>query len=138
MPDIFTIKKRSQVMSKIRSKGTSIELKMIIALQQNGISFEYQPKIFGKPDFLIPPNIVVFCDSSFWHGRNWVKLKLKLKEGYWREHIASNRKRDRCVNKILKGEGYIIIRFWDDLINKKIDSCIKKIRKIIDQQTILS
>lgn len=71
VPDIFSKEKRSEIMSKIRSKGTKIELRMKKALEETGVEFEYQPKMFGRPDFFVPPNIAVFCDSSFWHGRNW-------------------------------------------------------------------
>ena len=66
---------------------------MKAALDRAGINYEYQPKIFGKPDFIVPPKIIIFCDNSFWHGRNWRKLRLQLKEGYWREHISKNKKR---------------------------------------------
>jgi DNA mismatch endonuclease (patch repair protein) len=128
MPDVFTKKKRSEIMSRIRSKGTKIELRMKQSLEENDIKFEYQPKIFGKPDFLIPPNIVVFCDSAFWHGRSWKKLKSKLRKGYWREHIERNRKRDRIVNSRLKKEGYIVLRFWNDRIEKEINACIATIK----------
>ena len=34
MPDMFTKEKRSEIMSKIRSKGTKIELKMKAALEE--------------------------------------------------------------------------------------------------------
>jgi DNA mismatch endonuclease (patch repair protein) len=131
MPDIFTKKKRSEVMSRIRSKGTKIELRMKQALEENDIKFEYQPKIFGNPDFLIPPNIVVFCDSAFWHGRNWRKLKAKLKKGYWREHIERNRNRDRTVNRQLKKEGYTVLRFWNNQIEKEIETCIMRVNAFL-------
>jgi G:T-mismatch repair DNA endonuclease (very short patch repair protein) len=52
-------------MAKIRSEGSKIEVKMKEALEKHHVDFEYQPKLFGKPDFLIKPRIVVFCDSSF-------------------------------------------------------------------------
>jgi DNA mismatch endonuclease, patch repair protein len=97
-------------------------------LEENAFEFDYQPKLFGKPDFLIKPNIVVFCDSSFWHGRNWKKLKPQLKEGYWQEHILGNIRRDRIVNSTLKKENYIILRFWDKEITKFPNKVIKKIR----------
>lgn len=131
MPDMFTKEKRSEIMSKIRSEGTKIELKMKAALKEIRIKFEYQPKMFGKPDFLIPPKIVVFCDSSFWHGRDWNKLKKQLSKEYWYDHIGRNRKRDKIVNKKLKEEGYIVLRFWDDQINKKIETCIEAIKEAI-------
>jgi len=130
MPDIFTKKKRSEVMSRIRSKGTKIELMMKKALEESGLKFYYQPKMFGKPDFLIEPNIAVFCDSSFWHGRRWTRLKPQLKRGYWQEHIDNNRKRDRLVNQTLRKEGYVVLRFWDEDIEKHIGKCLQKILEL--------
>ena len=129
MPDMFTKEKRSEIMSKIKSKGTKIEMTMKKALEKSELEFEYQPKIFGKPDFLVHPNVALFCDSSFWHGRNWEKLKPKLKQGYWHEHIANNIKRDKIVNLKLKQDGYLVLRFWDTQIEKDIESCITIIKE---------
>lgn len=130
VPDIFTKQKRSEIMSRIRSKGTKIELKMKTALEENKIDFEYQPKLYGKPDFLVKPNIVIFCDSSFWHGRYWSKLRKQL-SGYWLTHIEKNRKRDSAVNKTLRSEGYVILRFWDTQINKDVEKCISKVKQAV-------
>jgi len=138
MPDLFSKEKRSEIMSKIRSKGTKIELRMKDALERNGIRFEYQPKMFGSPDFLIPPNIAVFCDSSFWHGRNWHKLKKKLKKKYWYDHIQRNRERDKEVNTVLRSKGYIVLRFWDDEIEKNMERCIKRIIRAIKHKASTS
>ncbi|MFC1507190.1 DUF559 domain-containing protein [Thermoproteota archaeon] len=124
---MFTRKKRSEIMSKIKSQGTKIELKMKEGLDTNRIKYEYQPHIFGKPDFLIFPNILVFCDSSFWHGRNWLQLKKQLSKKYWFDHINKNRLRDKKVNAALRKKGYIVLRFWDDAIEKYFEKCIKKI-----------
>lgn len=134
MPDMFTKEKRSEIMSKIRSEGTKIELRMKNALEENGIEFQYQPKIFGKPDFLIPPNIAVFCDSSFWHGRDWNKLKKQLSKDYWYDHIKRNRERDKKVTAQLKKEGYAVLRFWDDQIEKKMEKCIREIEETIQSR----
>jgi DNA mismatch endonuclease (patch repair protein) len=129
MPDVFTKEKRSEVMSKIRSKGTKLELKMRTALEKARIEFQYQPKMFGNPDFLIPPSVVVFCDSSFWHGRHWNKLRKQLTDKYWHDHIRQNRERDRLVTITLKKKGYIVMRFWDDRIEKNIGKCIEEIKE---------
>ncbi len=132
MTDMFTKEERSAIMSKIKSKGTKIELTMMRALEQNNIEFEYQPKMLGKPDFLVYPNLAVFCDSSFWHGNNWKVLKKKLSKGYWLEHIGNNRKRDKLVNDRLKKEGYVVLRFWDKDIFQDINGCIKKIEGFLN------
>jgi DNA mismatch endonuclease (patch repair protein) len=133
MPDMFTKEKRKEIMSKIRSKGTKIELKMQSALMENEITFQYQPKMLGNPDFFIPPKIVVFCDSSFWHGRDWGKLGKKLPSGYWYNHIKRNRKRDKIINSLLKKNEFYVLRFWDDEIEKEIDKCIEKIRRTMEK-----
>jgi DNA mismatch endonuclease (patch repair protein) len=131
MPDTFTRKKRSEIMSKIRSKGTQIELKMKTALEEAEIGFQYQPKLYGNPDFLVHPRIAVFCDSSFWHGRDWGKLKRKLPAEYWYDHIRNNRKRDVAVNRRLKKEGFAVLRFWDTEIITAIGECISEIKKTV-------
>jgi DNA mismatch endonuclease (patch repair protein) len=128
MTDKFTKEKRSKIMSKIRSKNTDIEIILKKALEENCIDFEYQPKLFGKPDFLIPPKIAIFCDSSFWHGRNWLELDKKLTKRYWHEHIKRNIERDLFVNEQLTNQHFIVLRFWDFQLKKEIDSCIKKIK----------
>jgi DNA mismatch endonuclease (patch repair protein) len=99
------------------------------SLEDHSIEYVYKPKIYGKPDFLVKPKIAVFCDSSFWHGRNWRKLKTQLHEGYWQQHINENRKRDAQINQKLKERGYTVLRFWDEDIKKKIEECIEKISR---------
>lgn len=133
MPDKFSKEKRSQIMARVRSRGTKIELRMKEALESKSIAFEYQPKMFGRPDFLVIPNIAVFCDSSFWHGRNWSKLKRTLPAGYWQEHIAKNKKRDKLVNVTLRKQGYYVLRFWEEEIEKNINGCLSKILASMDR-----
>ncbi|MGI0008804.1 MAG: very short patch repair endonuclease [Nitrosopumilaceae archaeon] len=135
MPDVFSKSKRSEIMSKIRSKGTKLDLTMEKLLKAYKIKYQIYPQIYGCPDFFIKKNVVVFCDSSFWHGRNWSILKKKLAKGnnsdYWLKHIARNRKRDRFVSKKLKSAGYKVIRFWDDDIYKRPEWCVNAIKSKI-------
>lgn len=130
---MFSKSKRSEVMSKIRSKNTCLEKRTKNLLRRSKIKYKSQPKIFGHPDFLIKKKIVLFCDSSFWHGRNWKNLKSRLENGnnpdYWVNHVSKNRKRDRIVTKWLEKDGYKVIRFWDKDIYKRPDWCVTQIRK---------
>jgi len=136
MPDKFTKEQRSKIMSKIKSKGSKMEQEMKAALESSKIDFEYQPKIFGRPDFLVKPNIAIFCDSSFWHGRNWNRLKKQLSREYWQGHIDRNRKRDREVNRVLKKQGYLVLRFWGEDIQENVEKCIVKIKQT--QESLLN
>jgi DNA mismatch endonuclease (patch repair protein) len=104
-------------------------------LRRASIPFKMYPKMVGSPDFLVGEKVVVFCDSGFWHGRNWRKLRTQLARGsnasYWVAHIARNRNRDREVNSSLRKSGYRVLRFWDSEILNKPEECSRRIRTAI-------
>ena len=135
MADVFSKEKRSYMMDRIRGKGNSLDRKMAKLLRRSKIKYRSYPKLFGRPDFLVGENVVLFCDGSFWHGRNWKELKARLLSGnnpeYWVSHISKNRERDRKVNRILKSQYYDVIRFWDTDINSRPDWCVGKIRGLL-------
>ncbi len=116
MADIFSKKKRSQIMSKIRSSKTKSELK--IKGLMNILGFTYQPKnIYGKPDFANRKDkIAVFVDGCFWHGcpKHYVAPKSNRK--FWRDKINKNVKRDIKTVKKLKKDGWRVIRVWEHSI----------------------
>jgi DNA mismatch endonuclease (patch repair protein) len=119
------------VMSRIRSKNTKLDLAMKGALDDAGIGYVMYPDVLGKPDFLAGDRIALFCDSAFWHGRNWVSLKRRLEAGsnanYWVKHISNNRRRDRNINLRLSSLGYRVLRFWDEDVFKRPEACVKVI-----------
>jgi DNA mismatch endonuclease (patch repair protein) len=104
-------------------------------LRKADIPFKMYPKIEGKPDFVVRENITIFCDSSFWHGRNWRILKTKLARGsnaaYWVAHISRNRRRDLYVNRLLRKRGYQVLRFWDNEIAQVPEQCMQRIKGAI-------
>lgn len=122
-------------MSQIRSKNTSLDRAMEAALREAGIAHEIYPRMRGSPDFLVEGEVAVFCDSSFWHGRKWPSLRKKLAAGnhpdYWVGHIKKNRERDLAVSTALMGEGFIVLRFWDDEVLERPGECIEKIRGVL-------
>ena len=56
------------------------------------------------------------------------RLQAGNNPGYWVNHIESNRKRDRKVNRVLKAQGRIVLRLWDTDVERRPKWCIKKIR----------
>lgn len=73
MPDIFSKEKRSEVMRSI--KGTGLERDPAKILRRARIKCWLHPKMFGYPDFIVEGRLLLFCDGSFWHGRDWKELK---------------------------------------------------------------
>ena len=132
--DDLTIEQRRKNMQHIRSKDTSIEVALRTALWHEGIRYRKNyTELIGKPDIVITKyRIVVFCDSSFWHGRNFdTKKPVDTNHEYWDKKIRRNIARDEEVNQRLKAEGWMVLRFWDVDINKHLDECVKAVRESI-------
>ena len=65
-------------MSRIKSKNTTIELRLEEELKGRGLTtyVRNQKGIPGKPDFaFVARKVAVFCDGDFWHGFNWENTK---------------------------------------------------------------
>lgn len=122
-------------MSRIRSKGTRIEQLLASGLRKSKIKFRRYASIIGKPDFIISGRkIAIFCDSAFWHGYRFLRTsrhKFKSNKKFWIEKIGKNIERDKIVNRVLKKQGWKILRFWDFQIKKDIDKCINKIESVM-------
>jgi DNA mismatch endonuclease (patch repair protein) len=130
MADIFSRKKRSWIMSRIRSKNTSIDRKMRDMLSEMNVRFEMYPKVFGSPDFQNGKRVLVFCDGDFWHGYMYAEKKRPAKK-YWREKIEGNMRRDRKVSRKLRRDGWSVLRIWEHDIKRKPEKCMQKIlRKV--------
>ena len=128
MADIFSKKKRSWIMSRIRSKNTSIDITMRDMLSGMNARFEMYPDLFGSPDFQVGTNVLVFCDGDFWHGYRYTEKKRPAKK-YWREKIEGNIRRDRKVSRKLRRDGWSVLRIWEHDIKKKPEKCIRKIKR---------
>ncbi len=135
--DNLTKEQRHKNMVNIKGKNTSIELCLRKALWNRGIRYRKNyNKLPGKPDIAITKyKIAVFCDSEFFHGKDWEVLKPRLEAGnnaeYWVPKISRNRERDEEVNKELLFLGWTVIRFWGKEIKKNTDECIKVIEETI-------
>lgn len=137
--DRLTKEQRHKNMKNIRSKDTSIELKLRKELWRRGYRYRKNyTELPGKPDIvLIKYKIAIFCDSEFFHGKDWEVLKPQLEKGknadFWIEKISKNQQHDD-INKQLQFLGWTVIRFWGKDIMKKTDECIQVIEENIFEQ----
>ena len=97
---------RRKNMQAVKNKNSKIEKKLAQALRSRGYKFKKNyTKVFGKPDIVfLPFKIAIFCDSEFWHGKDWrlKKREIKSNRKFWYSKIESNIARDKEVNSILK------------------------------------
>ena len=109
------VSKRSHYnMSKIHGKDTSI----------------------GSPDIAITKyKIAIFCDSEFFHGKDWEVKRPKIENGtngnYWVKKIERNIQRDIEKDRALENLGWRVIHFWGKDITKKTEQCVRVVEEVI-------
>ena len=156
--DRLTKEQRHKNMKNIKSKDTGIEVTLRKALWKKGYRYrKNDKKLPGKPDIVLPKyQIAIFCDSEFFHGKDWKVLKPRLEQGknadYWVKKIQRNMDRDSEKDKELLFQGWTVIHFWGKDIIKNTETLllfkhnysdreyIKKVTKLSDSQidTILN
>lgn len=123
----------SKTAKKIKSKNTKIELLLGKAMWAKGLRYRKNCKdVFGKPDFCFKSKkIAIFCDSEFWHGKNFLNgEKFQTNQDFWETKIKRNIERDKEVSRKLKEDGWIVLRFWGEEIKKNADLAVEKIYKL--------
>lgn len=128
----MTPEQRRTNMQHIRSKDTAAEIKLRTALWHLGIRYRKNySKLPGTPDIVLTrKKIAIFVDGDFWHAREHLDNpgeQIATNQQYWRKKLARNVERDKEVNDALTEAGWMVIRFWENDINKKLDECIKTI-----------
>ncbi len=135
--DRLTKEQRRKCMSHIRSKDTGIEVALRKALWHKGYRYRKNYRALpGTPDIVLTKyRIVIFCDSEFWHGKDWDVLKPRLLKGknpdYWIKKIERNRERDVETDKKLLFMDWTVIRFWGKEILKNTEQCISVVEETI-------
>ena len=123
-----------KIMSAIKSRDTEPELILRRAIWKQGLRYRVNMKnLPGKPDIVFTKaKIAVFCDSEFFHGKDFdVKKKPATNPEYWEEKITRNMRRDQEVDAELKGLGWHVVRFWGRDIVSDPDACVKAVEDII-------
>lgn len=116
MTDIFTPRKRSSIMSAVRTRNTAPESAVRAVLRQLRLSHtSNSPRLPGKPDLVITSHkVAIFVHGCWWHGHEGCpRAKLPVQNhDFWAKKIAGNQKRDRRVVTALRKLGYAVVTVW--------------------------
>ena len=128
-------------MQAIKSKDTEIELILRKELWSRGYRYRKNyKKLIGKPDIALTKyKIAIFCDSEFWHGKNYQEStdRIGTNADYWKQKILRNIERDQEVTEQLTKEGWTVLRFWEKEIRKNTDDCIQTVLNAIVKRSAL-
>jgi DNA mismatch endonuclease, patch repair protein len=135
MADMYSREKRSDIMSRIRSKGTKTEetlyrgVRAILGRRRRiDRNCAFLP---GKPDLFIPSfGLAIFVDGCFYHGCPLHGHIPKSNAEYWAPKIERNMARDTSTRRKLRRIGYRVWRFWEhDLEGRKTERTIRLLEK---------
>ncbi len=136
MTDRITKEQRSKNMSHIRSKDTSIELKVRKYLFS--LSYRYRvnyKKLPGKPDIVFTKKkIAIFIHGCYWHGHNCNSRYAHISKSntnYWNTKIQRNQERDKRNIEQLEKDGWKVIVFWECEIKENFEFITEKLDFIL-------
>ena len=129
--DIWSIEKRSEVMSKIRGKNTKPEMILRSQLFMQGFRFRvHQKNLPGKPDIVLAKyRTVIFVHGCFWHYHK------DCKEGripptntsFWKLKLDKNVQRDEEHKLRLEKLGWQVLTVWECDIELRIQDVMNSI-----------
>lgn len=134
MRDPLTKAGRSELMSKVRSKGNkSTEEAVAATLFRNRIRgwLRHPRNVAGQPDFYFPrQKLAVFVDGCFWHAcPACARRTPQTRRAFWRRKIEGNRRRDERVRRKLRASGCHSMRIWEHEVRRP--SWLKRLRRTI-------
>lgn len=135
MADVFSKKKRSEVMSGIRSKDTVPELTVRRIVHRMGFRYRlHVAHLPGRPDLVFSRlRKVVEVRGCFWHQHGGCRDSHIPKSGseYWVPKLAGNRKRDKEHEKGLRSLGWQVLIIWECEL-KDMDSAAERILSFLN------
>jgi DNA mismatch endonuclease, patch repair protein len=115
--DIVSPARRSEIMSRIRGKGTKPEL--LVRSSAHRLGYRYRlhvKKLLGSPDLVFPRRkIALFVHGCFWHRHQGCPYCYVPKSNiqFWREKFKKNVLRDKLVRTGLEGMGWRVAVIWE-------------------------
>ena len=138
--DVYSEKTRSQVMSRIRSCGTSPE-KRLSKLARSVLTKRHPimancRAVAGCPDLFVPSlRLAIFLDGCFFHCCPIHGHIPKSNMTYWKPKLERNAARDRKSSRRLRAQGISVWRFWEhDLKPSRIKGAAWRLSRAVMQQ----
>jgi len=115
--DRLSPERRSWLMSRVKGKNTSPEMRVRKAAHALGLRFRLHRKdLPGKPDLVFPKHrLAMFVHGCFWHRHpGCTKASIpKSRQAYWNEKFETNTVRDARVEAELKRLGWRVATLWE-------------------------
>lgn len=129
--DVFTPKKRSEIMSRVRSKNTKPELFVRSLLYAMGYRFRLHRKdLPGNPDIVLPKyRTAIFVHGCFWHRHSGCPRATLPKRNaeFWRKKLEGNVERDKRAQQELRQLGWDVLVLWQCEVKRDADALSERL-----------
>jgi DNA mismatch endonuclease Vsr len=109
--------KRSELMARVRQRGTAAELEVAALLRELGHNYRLNVRSLpGSPDFANRTRKwAIFVQGCFWHQHTGcVRATIpKTNETFWCAKFEANRRRDARAIRSLRREGFRVVTIWE-------------------------
>lgn len=135
MTDIVSPERRSEMMRRIRSEGTSPELTVRRYLHALGYRYRLHAKdLPGSPDIVFRSRrLAIFVHGCYWHRHPDCRLAYtpKSRTEFWEDKFRANVRRDRRTAAQLEELGWRILVVWEcDVRAGRLDWIIDAIEEV--------
>ena len=117
MTDVYSSEKRSAVMRRVKSTGTTPEKTVRRLLTGLGLRYRlHRADLPGKPDIVLPGRrLAILVHGCFWHGHDCARGARvpKANRDYWLAKVGRNRARDAATLKALGELGWRVETVWE-------------------------
>ena len=133
--DTVTRERRSEIMSRIRGRGTRPE--MAVRRLVHGLGYRYRlhgKHLPGRPDLVFARRQkVIFVHGCFWHRHPGCPLARtpKSRVDFWRAKLDGNRERDLLTQRELRDLGWRLLVVWECELNN-LDSVAERITGFLE------
>lgn len=140
MTDIFDPDKRSQIMSRIRSTGTTPEA-LLYQIVRLSLGHRWRIRrnardLPGQPDIVVPTlSLTIFADGCFFHQCPDHGRIPDTNRSYWETKLAGNVRRDAENREKLRKLGYSVWHYWEhDLRGKNLKATREAIHQRLSER----
>lgn len=138
MVDRLTPERRSALMSRVRGKDTSPELRVRRLAHALGFRFRlHRRDLPGRPDLVFPRlRKIIFVHGCFWHRHEGCRKATHSKSriDYWEEKFTRNVERDRSVQLELAVQGWNVLVIWECETKVPDDLAVRLKEFLADQE----
>ena len=136
MTDIFSRKKRSQIMASVKGRDTLPEMLVRNCLRRLRCRYRSNVKLInGTPDIvLVGQKKLIFVHGCFWHGHKRCPRSKRptANRSFWNKKLDGNIERDKRLCRALRVMNWKVLVVWEcETRNSK--KLLRKIERFVNE-----